>query len=54
MKVKVIHDYDDLQLHKFMREGDKFECDENRAELLVSKGFVEVIKVAKKNTTKED
>lgn len=42
-RIEVKRAYRDLELGRFVREGEQFEISEERAELLLSKGFVKVL-----------
>ena len=52
MRVKVIKRYRDLELGEIKVPGDTFEVNQDRAETLIRKGFVEEIKGNK--TKKEE
>lgn len=53
-KIKVIRAYRDLELGKFVKEGEIFEVSDERAELLLSKRFVTIIEVKEDVVEKEE
>lgn len=53
-KIKVIRAYRDLELGKFVKEGEIFEVSDERAELLLSKRFVTIIEVKEDVVEKQE
>lgn len=53
-KIKVIRAYRDLELGKFVKEGEIFEVSDERAELLLSKRFVAIIEVKEDVVEKQE
>lgn len=51
-KVKVTRAYRDLELDRFVREGEIFEVSDERAELLLSKKFVTVLAIMEEKEEK--
>jgi hypothetical protein len=42
-QIEVVKAYRDLEVGRFVREGERFEVSDERAELLLSKKFVKVL-----------
>lgn len=53
-KVKVTKAYRDLELERFVREGEILEVSDERAELLLSKRFVSIIEIKEDVKEKEE
>jgi hypothetical protein len=49
VKLKVIKKYKDIELERSMLVGEDLEVSRERAEVLLSKGFVKIIKISKLN-----
>jgi len=47
VKLKVIKKYTDLELNKKLSPNDTLEVSRERAELLLSKGFVKLLRIDK-------
>lgn len=53
-QIEVIRAYRDLELGRFVREGEKFEVSDERAELLVGKKFVKILFIKEDVIEKEE
>lgn len=53
-KVKVTKAYRDLELERFVREGEILEVSDERAELLLSKRFVAIVEIKEDVKEKEE
>jgi hypothetical protein len=53
-QIEVIRAYRDLELGRFVREGEKFEVSDERAELLVNKKFVKILFIKEDVVEKEE
>lgn len=53
-KIKVVRAYRDLELGRFVKEGEIFEVSDERAELLLSKRFVTIIEVKEDVVEKQE
>ena len=53
-QIEVIRAYRDLELDRFVREGEKFEVSDERAELLVNKKFVKILFIKEDEIQKEE
>lgn len=53
-KVKVTKAYRDLELDRFVREGEILEVSDERAELLLSKRFVVIVEVKEDVVEKQE
>lgn len=53
-KVKVTKAYRDLELERFVREGEILEVSDERAELLLSKRFVSIVEVKEDVVEKQE
>ena len=53
-KVKVTRAYRDLELERFVREGEILEVSDERAELLLSKRFVSIVEVKEDVVEKQE
>lgn len=53
-QIEVIRAYRDLELDRFVREGEKFEVSDERAELLVNKKFVKILFIKEDVVEKEE
>lgn len=53
-QIEVIRAYRDLELGRFVREGEKFEVSDERAELLVNKKFVKILFIKEDKIEKEE
>ena len=53
-RIEVTRAYRDLELGKFVREGEIFSVSDERATLLVSKGFVRILEVKADVVEKEE
>lgn len=53
-KIEVTRAYRDLQLGKFVREGEIFEVSDERAALLAEKGFIKILEVKEGVVEKEE
>ena len=53
-RIEVTRAYRDLELGKFVREGEIFSVSDERATLLVSKGFVRILEVKQDVVEKEE
>lgn len=53
-KVKVTKAYRDLELERFVREGEILEVSDERAELLLSKRFVAIVEIKEDAKEKEE
>ena len=51
-KIQVTRAYRDLTLERFVREGEILEVSDERAELLLSKGFVKVLFIVEEKEEK--
>ena len=51
-KIQVTRAYRDLELDRFVREGEILEVSDERAELLLSKGFVKVLFIVEEKEEK--
>lgn len=53
-RIEVTRAYRDLELGKFVREGEIFSVSDERATVLVSKGFVKILEVKEDVVEKEE
>jgi hypothetical protein len=54
MKVKcIIHEYYDRELDKYIKKGKTLDMEEDRANFLIQKGFVEKIENSEAENTSE-
>jgi len=53
-QIEVIRAYRDLELDRFVREGEQFEVSDERAELLLNKKFVKVLFIKEEVVAKEE
>jgi hypothetical protein len=53
-QIEVVRAYRDLELDRFVREGEKFEVSDERAELLLNKKFVKVLFIKEEVVEKEE
>jgi len=53
-QIEVIRAYRDLELGRFVREGEKFEVSDERAELLLNKKFVKILFIKEEVIEKEE
>ena len=53
-QIEVIRAYRDIELGRFVREGEQFEVSDERAELLLSKRFVKVLFIKEEVVEKEE
>lgn len=53
-KIEVTRAYRDLQLGKFVREGEIFEVSDERATLLAEKGFIKILEVKEDVVEKQE
>ncbi len=51
-KVQVTRAYKDLELGKFVKEGEVFEVSDERASLLLTKRFVKVLEIVEEKQEK--
>ncbi len=51
-KIEVVKAYRDLELGRFVREGEKFEVSDERAELLLNKKFVKIVEILEEKEEK--
>jgi hypothetical protein len=51
-KIEVVKAYRDLELERFVREGEKFEVSDERAELLLNKKFVKILEILEEKEEK--
>lgn len=53
MKIKALKNYFDIELRETKREGDEYEVEDKRGLYIISHGFAEEVKEAKKRTRKK-
>lgn len=53
-QIEVVRAYRDLELGRFVREGEQFEVSDERAELLLSKKFVKILFIKEEVVEKEE
>jgi hypothetical protein len=51
-KIEVVKAYRDLELGRFVREGEKFEVSDERAELLLNKKFIKIVEILEEKEEK--
>lgn len=51
-KIQVVRAYRDLELDRFVKEGEVFEVSDDRASLLLGKRFVKVIEIIEEKQEK--
>jgi len=51
-KIEVVKAYRDLELGRFVKEGEKFEVSDERAELLLNKKFVKIVEILEEKEEK--
>ncbi len=51
-KIEVVKAYRDLELGRFVKEGEKFEVRDERAELLLNKKFVKIVEILEEKEEK--
>lgn len=51
-KIQVVRAYKDLEIGRFVKEGEVFEVSDERASLLLSKRFVKVIEIVEEKQEK--
>lgn len=51
-KIQVVRAYKDLELGRFVKEGEVFEVSDDRASLLLNKRFVKVIEIVEEKQEK--
>lgn len=51
-KIQVVRAYKDLEIGRFVKEGEVFEVSDERASLLLGKRFVKVIEIVEEKQEK--